>query len=198
MILSLFLWLFPLFYLISFAYAVRGILNQKYDALFVFFLGALPIYITSLSILHSNGLDAVIPFFQYSKEILVVVTLGLLLYRLSALPRWNWLDRIMILYFVYTAAYIFLPIGSFGWVQKIIAFKNISIFPLLYFIGRFMKATDFRVAAFQKQNMLLAILAALLLIGELVTNTHFQTATGYASFYDKYFLFDPAGNYGLS
>jgi hypothetical protein len=198
MILSLFLWLFPLIYLVSFAYAVKGVLNQNYNTLSVFFLAALPIYITTLSILHSNGLDVIIPLFQYSKEILVVITLGLLLYRLPALPRWNWLDRIMILYFLYTAAYIFLPIGSFGWMQKIIAFKNISFFPLLYFIGRFMQANDFKMAAFQKQNMLLAILAALLLIGELLTNTHFQTATGYASFYDKYFLFDPAGNYGLS
>jgi hypothetical protein len=57
---------------------------------------------------------------------------------------------------------------------------------------------DFKISKLQKQVMLLAILAASLLTIELVVDKHFQTFIGYASFYDKYFSVDSAGNYGLS
>jgi hypothetical protein len=198
MMLSILLWLFPLTYVLSVIYAVKGVLHKNYNVLSVFFIAALPIYITTLSVLHQQGLDLVIPLFQYSKEVLILLTMGLLIYRLPVLPAWNWLDKIMFFYFLYTAAYILLPLGSFGVMQKLIAFKNISFFPLLYFIGRLLSVNDFSITALQKQVMLLAIVAAFLLTGELLLNTHFQTSTGYASFYEKYFLVDPAGNYGLS
>jgi hypothetical protein len=198
MIISVLLLLFPLIYLLSFSYSIKGILVGDYRKLPVFFVVGLPIYITSLSILHLNGLDTVIPFFQYSKEVVVLLSLGLLLYRLQALPTWNWLDRCMMIYFFYTATFIFLPIGNFNLIQKLIAFKNISFFPFLYFIGRLINEKNIWISKIQKHIMLLAVAAAILLMGELLTNTHFQSITGYASFYDKYFLFDPTGNYGLS
>ena len=198
MIISLLLLVFPITYLLSFSYSIKEVWNGSYGHLYVFLVAGLPIYITSLSILHSNGLDVVIPLFQYSKELLVLLTLGLLLYRLPALPTWNWLDKFMIFYVVYTAVFVVLPIGTFGMVEKLVAYKNISFFPLLYFIGRLLNPELVWISKWQKQILLLTVLAALLLVGELITNTHFQSITGYASFYDKYFLFDPAGNYGLS
>lgn len=198
MIISLLLLVFPIAYLLSFSYSIKGVWTGNYGHWSVFLIAGLPIYITSLSILHSNGLDAVIPFFQYSKEIGVLLTLGLLVYRLPALPKWNWLDKFMIFYLLYTALFVVLPVGTFGVVEKMVAFKNISFFPLLYFIGRLVSPELFWISKLQKQILLLAVLAAVFLVGELLTNTHFQTITGYASFYDKYFLFDPAGNYGLS
>lgn len=198
MIISLLLLVFPITYLLSFSYSIKGVWAGNYGHLSVFLVAGLPIYITSLSILHNNGLDAVIPLFQYSKELWVLLTLGLLLYRLPALPKWNWLDKFMIFYIVYTAVFVVLPIGTFGIVEKLVAYKNISFFPFLYFIGRLLNPELVWISKWQKQILLLAVLAALLLIGELLTSTHFQSITGYASFYDKYFLFDPAGNYGLS
>ena len=198
MIISLLLLVFPIIYLLSFSYSIKGVWNGSYGHLFVFLVAGLPIYITSLSILHSNGLDAVIPLFQYSKELLVLLTLGLLVYRLPALPKWNWLDKFMTFYFLYTALFVVLPVGTFGVIEKMVAFKNISFFPLLYFIGRLLSPELFWISKLQKQILLLAVLAAVFLVGELLTDTHFQTITGYSSFYDKYFLFDPAGNYGLS
>lgn len=198
MIISLLLLVFPIIYLFSFSYSLKGVWKGDYTHISVFFIAGLPIYITSLSILHANGLDAVIPSFQYSKEVWVLLTLGLLVYRLPALPKWNWLDKCMIFYLLYTAVFLVLPVGSFSGWQKLVALKNISFFPFLYFMGRFLHPNLLWISKLQKQIMLLAVLAAVLLTGELLTNTHFQTITGYASFYDKYFLFDPAGNYGLS
>lgn len=198
MMISIVLLLFPLAYLISFLYSLRGVVTGNYQALLVFFIFGLPIYITSLSILHLNGWDIFIPFFQYSKEILIIVALGLLLYQLPKMPVWNWLDRFMLVYFVFTALFLILPVGSFGLIQKIIAFKNISFFPLLYFIGRLLHQEVIWVSKLQKQVMLLAVMAMIILVGEVILSTHLQTITGYASFYEKYFSFDPAGNYGLS
>jgi len=198
MIISLLLLVFPITYLLSFSYSIKAVWAGNYGHLSVFLVAGLPIYITSLSILHSNGLDAVIPLFQYSKELWVLLTLGLLVYRLPALPTWNWLDKFMITYVIYTAVFVLLPIGTFGVVEKVVAFKNISFFPLLYFIGRLLNPELLWISKLQKQILILAVFAAIILFGELLTNTHFQTITGYSSFYDKYFLFDPTGNYGLS
>lgn len=198
MIISLLLLLFPIIYLLSFSFSITGVWTGNYGYLSVFLIAGLPIYITSLSILHSYGLDVVIPFFQYSKEIWVVLMLVLLVYRLPVLPKWNWLDKFMIFYLLYAALFVVLPVGTFGIIEKIVAFKNISFFPLLYFMGRLLTPELIWISKLQKQILFLAVLAAALLVGEIITDTHFQTITGYASFYDKYFLFDAAGNYGLS
>jgi hypothetical protein len=79
-----------------------------------------------------------------------------------------------------------------------VAFKNICFFPILYFIGRLLTIEALWISKLQKLIMFLSLAAGLVLVGELLIDTHLQQFTGYASFYEKYFLFDPAGNYGLS
>jgi hypothetical protein len=114
------------------------------------------------------------------------------------MPAFNGLDRLMLLFFLYVGVYIFLPLGSFGLFDKIVAFKNICFFPILYFIGRLLTIEALWISKLQKLIMFLSLAAGLVLVGELLIDTHLQQFTGYASFYEKYFLFDPAGNYGLS
>ncbi|NBY24191.1 MAG: hypothetical protein EBQ65_00275 [Chitinophagaceae bacterium] len=189
---------FPFTYFTSYLYALRGVAKGDYFALFPYFIFGLPIYITSLSILHLNRLDVLIPLFQYSKELLIVLTVAFIIYQLKESPNWGWLDRLVVLYFIYTGLFVLFPIGSFDFMNRIIAFKNISFFPLLYFIGRLVNVSSYELSKFQKQVMLMSILAMTVLLGEILMYTHFQTITGYTSFYEKYFSFDPTGNYGLN
>ena len=198
MIGSLFLLIFPFTYILSGIYALRGVIKNEYPALLTFFVFGLPIYITALSILHLYGWDFLIPYFQYSKEVLIFFALLLLFYRIKEMPTWNWLDKLMLVYFIYTGIFILVPIGGFDMVQRIVAFKNISLFPLLYLLGRLITIDSFQISRFQKQVMLLAVAASILLVGEVLLDTHLQSIIGYASFNEKYFSFDPAGNFGLS
>jgi putative glycerol-1-phosphate prenyltransferase len=46
------------------------------------------------------------------------------------------LDKLVLAYFIWNLLYVFLPLGSFGIYDKLIAFKNVSFFPFIYFIGR--------------------------------------------------------------
>jgi hypothetical protein len=104
----------------------------------------------------------------------------------------------MMAYLLYTAIYIILPIGSFGFFEKAVAFKNISFFPFVYFLGRLIDPASIWLDKFQTYILFIALAAAVVLGFELVINTHLQQYTGYASFYEKYFDYDPSGNYGLS
>ena len=192
------MFLFPLVYLLSFLIACRELWSKRPAGITWFFILGLPLYITSLSVAHLYGWDSLIPVMQYAKEGIVLAAFFFIIYKLQHLPAFNWLDRLMLLFFLYVGAYVFLPLGSFGLFDKIVAFKNICFFPVLYFIGRLLTIEEIWISKLQKLIMFLSLGGALVLVGELFIDTHLQQFTGYASFYDKYFSFDPAGNYGLS
>ena len=192
------MFLFPLVYLFSFLYACRELFSKRPAGILLFIVVGLPFYITSLSVLHLYGLDILVPFFQYTKEGIVIASLAFIIYQLPTPPLLNWLDKLMMLFFLYVGSYILLPLGSFGIFEKVVAFKNICFFPLLYFIGRLLTIHEIWISKVQKSILLVAVAAGIVLVGELLLNTHLQQFTGYASFYEKYFSFDPAGNYGLS
>ena len=192
------MFLFPLVYLLSFLIACREVWAKRPAGITWFFIIGLPLYITSLSVVHLYGFDSLIPVLQYAKEGIVLACFGFIMYTLPSMPAFNGLDRLMLLFFLYVGVYIFLPLGSFGLFDKIVAFKNICFFPILYFIGRFLTIEAIWISKLQKLIMFLSLAAGLVLVGELLIDTHLQQFTGYASFYEKYFLFDPAGNYGLS
>jgi hypothetical protein len=190
--------LFPLVYLFSFLYACKELLEKRPAGVLFFIIIGLPIYITSLSVVHLVGFDFWVPFLQYTKEGVVIAALAVIVYRLPAPPSFHALDKLILLFFLYVLAYVFLPIGSFGPFQKLVAFKNICFFPALYFLGRLLTIDQCSISKLQKLIMLVALLGGVVLLGELMMNTHLQQFTGFASFYEKYFSFDPAGHYGLS
>ncbi len=68
---------FALIYAAGFFYSLREVLARRYEQILVFFLLSLPIYITALSTLHQAGLGFLVPVFQYSKEIILMVTLAM-------------------------------------------------------------------------------------------------------------------------
>lgn len=189
---------FALIYAAGFFYTLREILARRYGQILVFFLLSLPLYITGLSTLHQAGLGVLVPVFQYSKEIIVVVTLAMLVFQLDAWPKLNLLDKLVLAYFMWNLLYVFLPLGSFGIYDKLIAFKNVSFFPFIYFIGRLIDPKKIWIAKWQSWILVLTIAAGVVIFFEAITSTHLQTFTGYAEYYRKYFGVDPTGNYGLS
>jgi hypothetical protein len=190
--------LFALIYAAGFFYALREIFARRYEQILVFFLLSLPIYITALSTLHQAGLEFLVPVFQYSKEIILVITLAMLVFQLDAWPKLNILDKLVLGYFAWNLLYVFLPLGTFGLYDKLIAFKNVSFFPLVYFIGRLIQPEKIWIAKWQSWILVLTIAAGVVILFEALTSTHLQIFTGYAEYYRKYFGVDPTGNYGLS
>lgn len=190
--------IFPLVFFSSLIYALKNIFSKQYDAILVFFVFGLPIYITTLSVLDLYGFGSLIPYVQYTKEVIVLLTLGIITYQLNAIPKLTLLDKLVIGFFIYNAIYVFLPLGSYGVFQKIVAFKNIAFFPLIYFIGRLVHPQKVWLSKYQLLICLLAIIAATVLIFETISNTHLQTLTGYAGYNFKYLGVEPAGNYGLT
>ena len=190
--------LFALVYAAGFFYALREILTKRYEQILVFFMLSLPLYITALSTLHQAGLGLLVPLFQYSKEIIMVITLAMLIFQLDYWPKLNLLDKLVLAYFAWNLLYVFLPLGSFGLYDKLIAFKNVSFFPLIYFIGRLIQPEKIWLAKWQSWILVLTIAAGVVILFEALTSTHLQTFTGYAEYYRKYFGVDPTGNYGLS
>lgn len=190
--------LFALVYAAGFFYALREILARRYEQILVFFLLSLPLYITALSTLYQAGLGVLVPVFQYSKEIIMVITLAMLVFQLDAWPKLNLLDKLVLGYFAWNLLYVFLPLGSFGLYDKLIAFKNVSFFPLIYFIGRLIQPEKIWLSKWQSWILVLTIAAGVIILFEVLASTHLQTFIGYAEYYRKYFGVDPTGNYGLS
>ena len=190
--------IFPLVYLSSLIYALKNIFSKQYDSILVFFVFGLPIYVTTLSVLDLYGLGVLIPYVQYTKEMVVIFTLVLLVYQMNEWPRFTLLDKLVAGYLIYNAIYIILPLGNYGIFLKIVAFKNIAFFPFIYFVGRFMDPKKVWLSKYQLMICVLAIVAAMILLFETFSDTHLQTLTGYAGYNYKYQGAEPAGNYGLS
>ena len=190
--------LFPFLYAVSFFYATRSVVKKEYADALTFFVFGLPIYITSLTVLHQMDLDELLPFFQYSKEIIVLLAFLMILARFDKWPTFNLLDKLIMVYFFWNLLYVLLPIGGYSVYEKAIAFKNMAFFPFVYFIGRWIDPKQFSISKLQAMVMVLGVAAAAVLIAELAMNTHLQTFTGYADYYQQFFNVEPAGNYGLS
>lgn len=190
--------IFLLIYLISFCIALSGILKGKPDKIFLFIVFGLPLYFTALSIAFINGLEKFIPFLQAFKEIIILITLVILLYQRKKKLHLHILDKLVLAYMAYAVLYTLLPLGNFGFVDKLLALKSLSFFPFIYFTGRLMPVIEINFNRYLSFICLVAILAGCVLLAESIRYEHLQTYTGYAEFNQKFFNQDPGGNYGLS
>jgi len=190
--------LLPLAYFASFFYSLVAIFKKKYFDILAFYIVGLPIYITTLAILEMYGLQSLVLMAQYSKEIISILSLFLILYTFKNRPTFSTTDYLVTFYFVFCGIYILLPLGSFNMYQKIIAFKNIAFFPIIYFIGRLISLDALNISKYQVLTILIGICFALIAITEYASNTHFQSHTGYAQYNLKYMGIEPQGSYGLS
>jgi hypothetical protein len=190
--------LFPLIYAGSFFSALYSILKGKHEAVLKFIIFGLPIYITALSIAFMYGLQKWIPFLQAFKELIIIITLLSLVLGLKRSVRLLLFDWLVIGYVAYNFLYIALPIGIYNTYEKILAFKNISFFPFVYFVGRLIQLKRVNANESLYYISLLQVIATVVLVTEILQDRHLQTITGYADYIYHYFDVKPAGSYGLT
>lgn len=192
------MFVFTLIFLVSFVIAIKEILKGDKAAFFIFLLFGLSIYTTAMSVAFTIGLKTFIPFFQFFKEILVLVLLAISLYTLKKQPRFHLIDYLIFAFLALTIVYAILPIGEQTLGQRLIALKSISFFIIVYFAGRFIDIKEVYVNKYFSYIMILTIAAGIICFFEVLFNQNLQTITGYADYVYYFFNFEPSGTFGLS
>ncbi len=192
--------LFPIIYIAAFIYAVYHLAKSKMQGLLVFLIFALPIYINTMSVSFAFGLGKAIPFLQFFKEFIVVISCFVIGFSVHEYKKiqFHFIDKLVTFFFLYTLAYFIIPIGSYSVFFKLIALKNIAFFPLLYFIGRFVNFKQLQLNKMYAFVLLVIVVAFVVALFEKFTNTHLHAFTGYADYNLKFFDTEPTGKYGLS
>jgi hypothetical protein len=189
---------FLLIYISVFLYSIYHILDNKIAYVVTFFIFALPIYITSMSVAVLFNVDFVIPYIQLSKEIIVLFALFVLLLKNKFYFILTRFDKILLAYLIIIFFYTLLPIGQSSLYQRIVAMKSIAFFPFVYFVGRLIPSEKINLNKAFRFVCIVSILAAIVILIEVISDKHLQASTGYAEFILKYFNQYPSGNYGLS
>ncbi len=190
--------LLPCIYLFAFLQAVYRLVKKQPQYILVFFVIGLPLYFTALSITYLYGFESLVPVFQSFKELIVLITLLWLIFVKKRVIILRLPDKLMMAYLLYTFLYVLMPLGNFGLVDKLLALKGLSFFPLIYFAGRYMIPEMVPLKHIFHYICLVAILAAIVLGWEVWQYQHLQTLTGYAEYNEHFFGAEPSGNFGLS
>jgi len=177
---------------------MKEIIKGNRQEILTYLIFGLPIYITTLSITFNLGFRDFVGIFQSFKEIIIVTLLGIQVWTLKTRVRFHIIDYMVIAFFAYTFLYVLLPIGQYGFIDRMIAFKSTSFFALIYFAGRLFDPRSIYINKYFHFILYVTIAAALMAVFEFITNQHFQTLIGYADFYYYIFNLEPSGNYGLS
>ena len=191
-------YIFPLLFLISFAISLYKILRGDPNGLFVFLIGGLPFYAISLSTFYLLGGKNIIPFIQSTKELIIVLSMVTLILQNNTQFKSTLLDKLIVLFFVYSSIYVFIPLGPNGFIQRVLAFKGLSFFPLVYFCGRLFPLQKTHIEKNFSFILILTIGAALISFGEYFIQTHLQVYTGYSDLNYHVYKQEPSGNFGLS
>jgi hypothetical protein len=192
------MFIFPLIYFSSFLISIKNLLSRNSQGILVFLILGLPIYTTSLSVALQLGFESFIPFMQPFKELLILITLGTSLWELNRRIRFLSVDYAILAFFIYTLVYVLLPIGTYGFGDKLIAFKSTSFFTFIYFAGRLFDPAKIYISKYFHYILAVFICASAVLFFEIITDQHFQNLTGYADYNFYYFNQEATGNYGLS
>lgn len=190
--------IFPIVYILAFILAITDIVQGKKQGFVLFLIFGLSIYTTVLSVSFLLGFKSLIPLLQSLKEIFVVITLGICVWNLKTKIKLHYIDYLIIVFFGYTLLYVILPIGEQGFGERIMAFKTLSFFVLVYCCGRLFKPKEIYISKYFHYILLLSIAAAFVLLTEVLLDRHLQTITGYAEYNFYFFNFEPSGNYGLT
>jgi hypothetical protein len=191
--------LFPLIYITAFIYGLFHLAKSKMQGLLVFLIFGLPIYINTMSVSFAFGLAKAIPFLQFFKEFIVVISCVIITFSVHEYKKikLHFIDKLVLFFFLYTLAYFILPVGTYSIFFKLLAFKNIAFFPLLYFIGRFVNFKQLHLNKMYAFVLFVIIVAFAVALIEKFTNTHLHAFTGYADYNLKFFDTEPTGKYGL-
>jgi hypothetical protein len=192
------MFVFLLIYIVVFLGAVFKIRKGKIDGALIFIIFGLPIYITALSVTTLYNLKAWVPYLQSFKEIVILITLFSVLISIKKRPKLYLIDWLYIAYLGYILLYVLLPLGEYGFKDKLIALKSVSFFTFIYFTGRFFDLSKINLSKSFYYMCLIAIPAAIIVLAEAISYTHFQTFTGYADYMFYFFNQEPSGHHGLN
>jgi len=192
------MFLFPLLYIILFISSLYFLKEKQPNGIFIFTLFGLPIYTISLSITQMYGFTQLVPVLQTFKEIIIIVFFISAFFQIKKNTKWQTLDKIMLVFFCYNLLYIPLPIGGYSLFEKILAFKSLSFFPLVYFTGRIIDIDKIKLNKVFHCIALLTIIVAIVLLIEVITYSHLQSISGYAAYNQYFFDQAPTGDFDLS
>ena len=192
------MFLFPLLYFSAFLIAIKDIFHKNPQGGMLFIIFGLSIYNTTLSILNQAGYKSLIFLFQPFKEIVILSMLAVLVLGLKERIRFHIIDYCVAGYFLYTGLYVFLPLGDFGFMERLLAYKNTSFFPLIYFAGRLIDPRTLQIKKYFHFILIVTISAAILVMYEAASDQHFQSLTGYSDYVFDFFGQQQEGNYGLT
>jgi hypothetical protein len=192
------MFLFPIIYIASFISTMYQLARRRAGAILIFLICGLPIYTTTLSIVNMYGFPGLVPVLQAFKEIAILTALMGLLYFYKGSFRLQLADKLMLFFLIYTFLYAVLPFGQFGFFQKLLAFKSLSFFVLIYFTGRLTDPRKIFISKYFRFIAAVVIAAAAVLLFEVITYQHLQSHTGYAAYNYHFFGQESSGTYGLS
>ena len=193
-----FTFLFSIVFISVFIYAIDAVFKNRENDVLIFFIFGLPIYITALSTTNLYGFAIIVPLLQYSKELLVILTLLFTIYRIQRKIQFHLFDKLVLVYLLLIIAYTFLPMGGTSIFQKWVAAKSICFFTLVYFIGRFISIEKVNLSKYFKFICVLSIAAGAVVLLEVMMGQHLQLFTGYSDFNFKFYNQVPSGSFGLS
>lgn len=189
---------FPLIFLLAFLFSVKEIASGQKQGILLFFIFGLSIYTTTLSVLFNLGLRELIIFFQPLKELLVLSVLGICIWQYRQKFVLHIIDYLVIIFFLYSLIYLFIPLSDYGFGDRLSALKSTSFFTFIYATGRLINIREIYISKNFKYVLLVSIAAAVLVLYEALIGQHFQTLTGYAEYNFYMYDQDPSGNYGLT
>lgn len=190
--------LFPIIFFSAFFVSLKDLIVRNKQGIFVFMIIGLPIYTTSMAVALQSGLGDLIPFMQPLKELLILILLGTSIWELKRKIRLQKVDYAILAYLGYNILYVILPIGQYGFSEKIVALKSAGFFTLIYFAGRLFDPASMYISKYYHYILAVFIVATGILFFEIINDQHFQGLTGYADFNYYFFNQEPTGNYGLS
>ena len=192
------MFLFPAAYILSFIYAIYLLFKKEIRGVLIFIIVGLPIYINALSVSYMYGLEKAIPLLQSFKEIAILGGFIMVIWELKKKPVLHLVDKLMIAFSICTLIYLLFPIGTYDFGSRLIGFKALSFFSLVYFTGRFCKPSSVNLNhIFSYICIVTIVAAAVLLFFEVIPYQHLHTHTGFMDFYMHFYNADPSGSYGL-
>lgn len=190
--------LFPLLYISSFLYFLKGLFLGKPERILWFFLLGMSVYTTALSVSFGYGLLPVVNVIKYFKEIAAIVTLGYLLLKHEGPLKFHWIDIWVLGLFIYCLSYVFLPVGKLTFIEKLTVFKSYGLFGLLYFIGKLLPLKEMDLRKIVLGIIAWTVFAVSVQSIEWLTYQHLQTMTSYTDYNQKVNLLYPSGSFGLT
>ncbi|MFD2145317.1 hypothetical protein [Mucilaginibacter antarcticus] len=192
------MFIFPLIFIISFVVALREVYRGKGDGIFIFLIFGLSMYTTAMSVTFLLGLKAIIPAFQFFKEVMVLCVLTLNVMSLRQRPKFHLIDYLIFAFLGYTFLYVILPIGEHGFLKRLLAFKSTSFYIVAYFTGRLFDPKAIYINKYFNYIALLTIGAGAVLTVEVLMQQQLQLYTGFAEYCYYFFNIEPNGSFGLT